>query len=327
MRALLLAVVLSVGWAASAAAHTAAELKAQLNLLSAWLPGDYDNNEQIVRQSGGGVAETKSTPFFRVHTVIKRVNMPDIGEHVFYLEEYRDNDPTKITRIRLYQFTVDEKEKAIRLHLLNPLKPEALIGAHKDLAKVEALKLSDMRVDRDLCDVFIKWEGAQFRGAMKPRTCNRPDKTLVDYTLIVGPKHHWVRNRARTAKGDVAWEFAPGAGDDFIEQTKARWFACHVEHNADGDMRNTKHITDVALHDQGGEAEIAWPDGRTLVFVIHDRAFTSPPDREFPLFRIHDKKNMAVPIAYAYTVDESERFGLNLGWFYIRCQVKQESAT
>ncbi|MBL8631466.1 MAG: chromophore lyase CpcT/CpeT [Rhodospirillaceae bacterium] len=320
---ILFAALISLAFAAPAHAHTKADFDAQLKLLSEWLPGDYDNNEQIVRQSGGGLAVTKTTPFFRVHTIIKRVAMPEIGEHVFYLEEYRDNDPAKITRIRLYKFTVDIEAQAIRLHLLNPLKPEVLVGAHSDLAKVEALKLADMRADRDLCDVFIRWEGNQFRGAMKPKSCDRPDKTTVDYTLTIGPKHHWTRNRARDAKNNVVWEFAPGAGEDFVEGTKARWFSCGIQESADGDMTKTKPYKTITLHDQGGEAAVPWPDGRTLVFVIHDRAFTSPPDREFPLFRIHDQKNMTVPIAYAYAVDEAERFGLNLGWFYIRCQVQK----
>lgn len=319
-----IALLLVLGFTGAAQAHSKADFAAQMKLLTEWLPGDYDNHEQIVRQSGGGLSQPTDKPFFRVHTIIKRVNMPAIGENVFYLEEYRDNDPTKITRIRLYKFTVDLDVQAIRLHLLNPLKPETLIGAHNDIAKVEALTMADMRADRDLCDVYIRWEGNQFRGSMKPNSCNRPDKSIVDYTLTLGPKHHWVRNRALSAKtNDVVWEFAPGSGEDFIEQTKARWFACGIEHNADGDMTKTKPYKSIDIHDQGGEAEIAWPDGRTLVFVIHDRAFSSPPDREFPLFRIHDKKNMTVPIAYAYTVDEAERFGLNLGWFYIRCQVKK----
>lgn len=324
LRTLVFTMLVTLGFSAPVLAHTKSDFDAQLKLLTEWLPGDYDNNEQIVRQSGGGLAQPTTKPFFRVHTIIRRVNMPEIGDHVFYLEEYRDNDPTKFTRIRLYKFTVDLEAQAIRLHLVNPLKPESLVGAHKDLAKVEALKLSDMRVDRDLCDVLIRWEGNQFRGSMKPKSCDRPDKLWVDYTLTIGPKHHWVRNRARAPQTDaVAWEFAPGAGDDFIEGTKARWFACGVQENPDGDMTKTKPYKDIEIHDQGGEADIPWPDGRTLTFVIHDRAFSSPPDREFPLFRIHDKKNMTVPIAYAYTVDESERFGLNLGWFYIRCQVKK----
>ena len=97
------------------------------------------------------------------------------------------------------------------------------MGAHKDIAKVEALKLTDMRVDRDLCDVFIRRAGEEFRGAMKERSCDRPDKTWVDYALIIAPGKHWVRNRARSPEtNQIAWEFVPGTGEGFIEQFKTR---------------------------------------------------------------------------------------------------------
>ncbi len=193
-------------------AQTKPELQAQLTQLMQMLPGDYDNAAQLKRQGS-------DKPFYPVRTMIRPVAMPEIGAHVLYLEEYRDNDPAKITRIRLYKFTVDDG--AIRLHLVNPLKPDALVGAHKDTSKIEAMKLSDMRVDRDLCDVFIRKQGQEFHGAMKEHSCDRPDKTWVDYQLIVGPGKHWVRNRARLPDTNtVAWEFVPGAGEGFIEQSK-----------------------------------------------------------------------------------------------------------
>ena len=208
------AAALCMLWASGANAQTKLDLDTQLAQLMQMLPGEYDNAVQIKRQGG-------EKPFFPVRTIIKPVRMPEVGEHVLYLEEYRDNDPAKLTRIRLYKFTMEPDAKAIRLHLVNPLKPEALVGAHKDLARVQALKLADLRVDRDVCDVFIRKDGAEFRGAMKERSCNRPDQTVVDYTLIVGPAKHWVRNRARSMEtGAVAWEFVPGAGENFIEQFK-----------------------------------------------------------------------------------------------------------
>jgi hypothetical protein len=114
---------------------------------------------------------------------------------------------------------------------------------------------------------------------------------------------------------------APGSNHEWFQQTRARWFRCVVNHSATGDMTKTTRLTEVQLHDQGGEADIAWPDGRTLTFVIHTRAFTAPTDREFPLFRIHEKGN-PVPIAYAYASDGADRFGLNLGWFYTLCRVR-----
>lgn len=206
MRALALVLVFML-----AASAQAADLNAQVREIMAMLPGVYDNAAQV--QVG--------KPFYPVRTIIKPVKAPVFGEHVLYLEEYRDNDPTKLTRIRLYTFTADTTENAVRLHLVNPLKPEALQGAHADLAKVEALTTGDVRKDRNLCDVLIRKVGLEFRGAMKERTCDRPDKTWVDYTLVISPGKHWVRNRARSLETNaVAWEFVPGAGEGFIEQSK-----------------------------------------------------------------------------------------------------------
>jgi hypothetical protein len=207
-------VILCFAWAIPAAAQTPVELKAQIGEIMAMFPGTYDNAAQMQRQGG-------DKPFYPIRTILKRVTMPEIGENVLYLEEYRDNDPSKQTRVRLYKFTVEESQKAIRLHLVNPLKPETLIGAHANLAKVEALTMADMRKDRDLCDVFLRKAGSEFRGTMKERSCDRPDKTWVDYTLVIAPGKHLVLNRARSLEtNEVAWEFVPGAGEKFIEQSR-----------------------------------------------------------------------------------------------------------
>ena len=117
---------------------------------------------------------------------------------------------------------------------------------------------------------------------------------------------------------------AAGSNYAFLELTKARWFSCTVNYNLDGDMTKTEFLTAIRLHDQGGEAPIAYPDGRDLTFIIHTRAFSSPPERTYPLFRIHETGNH-VPIAYAYAVDDAERFGLNLGWFYTLCRVETDA--
>ena len=76
---------------------------------------------------------------------------------------------------------------------------------------------------------------------------------------------------------------------------------------------------------QGGSADIDWPDGRTLEFQLHTREFASPSERVFPLFRVHEKGNH-VPIAYAWAVDDDDRFGINLGWFYALCREKEHGA-
>jgi hypothetical protein len=302
-----------------AAAQTRADLDTQLKLLLSWLPGDYDNNEQIVRQSGGGLSPTVNGPVGRVHSLFRAVAAPQFGEHVVYLEEYRNNDPAQVVRIRLYTFAVDEAQGAIRMKLLNPRDQKTLVGADGDIGRIARMTLADVTPDRDVCIVWLRWVGGQFDGNMTPRACDR-GKEYVDYRVAIGPRYHWVKARMRSLKDDrIVSQALPG--ETWLEQTKARWFTCTVNHNPDGDMTKTRYLTTVRLHDQGGEADIPWPDGRTLTFVIHTRAFTSPAPREFPLFRIHEK-GKSVPIAYAYAADNAERFGLNLGWYYTLCYVQ-----
>lgn len=273
------------------AAHGEYDLRAQLVRLMEWWPGQYDNHEQIVRQSGGGLSPLKDTPFHRVHSRYERVTGSRLGEHVISVVDYRDDDPARVLRARTYVIAVDKVAGALRLSQFTA----------GDTGSGELVPLGAG------CDLLLHFVGAQFEANLPPKSC-RVAGEPVEYGLVVGRRYTWFRER-------------PGAA--WFEQTRARPFTCMVQESADGDMRKTRFLKTIRLHDQGGQADIAWPDGRTLTFTIHARAFTSPPDREYPLFRIHEK-GKDVPIAYAYAVDDTGRFGLNLGWFYIRCYAEGE---
>ena len=293
---LAVALGIALGLAAAAAppisaAHSEYDLRAQLELLMKWWPGEYDNHEQIVRQSGGGLSPPTNKPFYRVHSRYEQVTGSSLGEHVISVVDYLDDDPAKPLRTRTYVLSVDAAAGALRLTQFMP----------KAAAATELVPLGA------LCDLSLHFVGAQFEGSLPSGTCKLGGQPL-EYGLVVGPRYTWFREQP---------------GNAWFEQTKARRFTCVVHENADGDMRKTRYLKTIHLHDQGGEADILWPDGRTLTFTIHSRAFSSPPDREFPLFRIHEK-GKDVPIAYAYAVDDAARFGLNLGWFYTRCYAEGE---
>jgi hypothetical protein len=268
------------------ATHSEYDVKAQLQMLMDWWPGEYDNHEQIVRQSGGGLSSLTEQPFYRVHTRYERVERPQLGTHVISRVDYRDDDPARVLRSSTYVLSVDKDAGAVRVQQYRPRAP----GSEESVALGAG------------CDLLLYFVGGQFEARLPAKSCGaagEPD----EYGIVVGPRYVWFRERP-----SPAW----------FQQTRARRFTCMVFESADGDMRKTRFLKTIRLHDQGGEADIAWPDGRTLTFTIHSRAFTSPPDREFPLFRIHEK-GKTVPIAYAYAVDDAPRFGLNLGWFYVRC--------
>ena len=267
------------------------DLRAQVELLMKWLPGEYDNHEQIVRQSGGGLSPLTDQPFRRVHSRYEPVRESSLGPNVISVVDYLNDDPAKPIRTRTYVVSTDKTAGSLRLAQWMP----------KDARSNELESLGPA------CDLTLRFVGGQFEGGVSEKSCG-PKGRPGEYGLVVGPRYVWFRERP---------------GHEWFEQSRARRVTCVVHEAADGDMRKTRFLKTIRLHDQGGQADIAWPDGRMLTFTIHNRAFSSPPDREYPLFRIHEK-GKDVPIAYAYGVDNTARFGLNLGWFYARCYAEGE---
>jgi len=302
------------------------DLGAALRVLMEWWPGQYDNHEQIVRQSGGGISPLTDSPFHRVHSEVRAIAAPALGPNVLAITRFAANDPARIERREIALPVVDSAANAIRVKRF-ALADWARLA---DPALAATLKPADLTPLGDGCDLLLRFAGEQFGGALAADTCPsggaeakaRPAPRMA-YEVIVAKDHMWERAEARNAAGgksggQLAWEMAPGSGYDWFQQTRARPYTCNVFASPGGEMAKSAYLQTIHLHDQGGEAEIAWPDGRTLVFTIHTRAFTATPERAYPLFRIHEKGN-PVPIAYAYAVDRNSRFGLNLGWFYIRC--------
>ena len=291
-----------------------------------WWTGEYDNNEQIVRQSGGGLSEPTFTPHFRIHSHYRRVDMPDFGKYVVYVEEYRNNDPANLYRIRLMTLEVNSQANGIRVTLHTPDDPQSLIGGHQDLGRITKTRRDDWRTFSEGCTVLLRFEGNQFAGGMRSRACriaaNRTGEErdgYFDYRLIIGPGYYWFADRIRRLADDaVSWELAPGS-PDFFQLDPVTWFSCRVNFNLEGDMTATEPLVLVQLHDQGGVARIEYPGGRDLSLVLHNRAFSTPTENRFRILRLHEDDN-PVPLAYGYTIVPAERFGLNLGWFYTLCE-------
>lgn len=327
LRKLLLCVfyfVVTPSWA-----YSEAELKLQLEELAGWWAGEYDNNEQIVRQSGGGLSEPVFEPHFRIHSHIVPVELPSLGDHVFYIEEYKNNDPSNLYRIRLMSLRVSAEDNGIVGTLYAPPDASALVGTHRKADEITEKQAAQWRKFSGGCELVIEFQNGRYVGGMRDKAC-RVETTrgsgnkdgYFHYEFSVGPENFWFRDAIRRLDDDsVTWQMA-GDSADFFMADKVQWFACDVNYNAAGDMTATERLETVELHDQGGVAEIAYPDRTGLKLILHNREFRAGATDRFRILRLHEGNN-PVPIAYGYAIVPAERFGFNLGWFYTLCRAKQ----
>ena len=68
-------------------------------LMMSWLPGIYDNQEQVYFEDEQEVADTLR--HVRVHTVLTPVDLPRLGAHVFYLQQHINDDPAPVSYTHL----------------------------------------------------------------------------------------------------------------------------------------------------------------------------------------------------------------------------------
>lgn len=159
-------------------------------------PGTYTNEAQLASADGSAEA-------FALTTIVKPLSNPALGETLYYLEEYKDNDPTAVTRIRIYSFMTEES--GVRLLLLNPTDVEALHGAHADLSRAEQLTPEDIHLDRDGCMLDITRYNDTLVARMESRACDVLE-TWVDYELILDQTGTWTCYARRLQSDDsLTW--------------------------------------------------------------------------------------------------------------------------
>ena len=164
--------------------------------IARWFPGIYTNAVQLANHDGLGEA-------FALTTIVRPLSNPSLGETLYYLEEFRDNDPNALTRIRIYSFTTESS--GVRLRLLNPTDIAALKGSHADLSRVEQLTMQDIAIDREVCMLDVTRHDDTLVARMRYRACDIGD-IYNDYELIIDRSGSWTCYARRFLSDDsLAW--------------------------------------------------------------------------------------------------------------------------
>lgn len=293
-------------------------LDKDLMVLMAWFPGEYDNQEQVYFEDELDVPEDLRHE--RTHHIFHRVDLPNFGENVIYVQQYTDDNPDNIYRQRIYVFKPDYQEQAVRLVIHNPKDPKALVDAHLDPTKLEGLSPDDTRVLPG-CEVYWRRQSNQFIGYMKKDACTfeskRSGKTIViNDDLVLTETELWISDRANDADGNYVFGHKQGVPH---KNRKARAFSCWVAVKRQ-DAEGWYFERGLKLHDQGGRFWLTTDEDKPQNIGLKMRNVVWPYGTNQPSLVLYAyREDPDKSVSYAWSEPTSKRVGLNLRWMQASC--------
>ena len=283
-----------------------------------WFPGVYDNQEQVYFEESLGVPEDERHE--RIHHTFAPVELPEFGDHVYYVQQYLNDDPAQIYRQRIYAFTADYAENAIRLAIYTPADVDALVDAHLDQSKLDGVTPANS-LNRPGCDVFWRKQANQFIGYMKKGACSfvsqrSGKRIIIDDDLLLTEEELWISDRAEDEDGNYV--FGNKAGIPH-KNRKARRFECWMAVlKRDGE---TWSFDDkLEIWDQGGTIWITTDEDEPQNVGIKMRNVVWPTGtsrNSLVLYAYREDRERAE--SYVWGEPTAERLAMNLRWMQASC--------
>jgi len=309
------AAVLAVAAVTAAAVRAETPLDKDFRLLMEMFPGRYDNNNQVMFAEAAGVPEDSRHE--RVHHLFLPVDLPAFGEHVLFVQQYMNNDPENVYRVRLYSFAPDYEEGAIRLSIWRPRDQDAVVDAYLDPDRLAGL-VPESFVNVPGCDVFWVREAEHFRGYMHDGACvieSRRDgrRIVIDDDLVLTRDEIWISDRAEYEDGSYA--FGNRAGIPH-KNKRVRPFSCWVA-VAREQGEDWYFASELALHDQGGVAEVVTDEPQPRTFYVRMTRPVWPTGNNQPSTVVYlhgrdDDGEMTDSLGYGWADYDAGRVGVNL---------------
>ena len=273
-----------------------------LILLTDWFEGDFDNEEQIWFQNLQGDALPAEDRHQRIHTIHRRVDLPQFGNNVFYIEEYLDNDPKNIFRQRIVIFSTDGQTRQIRMSSPAIKDGEKYHGAQQDPSVLASLTQEDL-IFFEGCDVFWKRRASQFEGQIPLKSCVYGEGEKRRYSLHklwLSPDKFWRVDASLLMSDDSLFVGHPE--DKPHEMRRALPFTCSIHFFAD-DQFDGQVVEGLSLHSQGGTASaVRKSDGREFEVLMREKEYPYYETRpDFIYFSLREKGEQR---SIAFTVND-----------------------
>ena len=245
---------------------------------------------------------------------VRRVQLPWLGTHVLYVEEYPFDAPFELRRRVLYAIERNT-DGGLRVRQFTR-RPEAAQGAALQPDDVESIPG---------CDIFLRREGGQFRGGTRGRECGEPRagaRHWLDYRVVIGEGLFWYRTRTLRPRGSDEELVEEVAGFPHVDLEEARLFSCGISWAPAGkakDKAARRALESVDLHDRGGRARFRTPDGRELTLELHGRDWPLSEGRESLVLILSDGRSDGEALASSWTSLGAANVGIDIGWLAVDC--------
>ncbi len=307
--ALALALVLAPIFAGAQPSATApSDVRAAL--MDAW-SGEYDLTEEILVAGDDRDTRIGASPAERIQYVVRPAQVPWLGTHVLYAEEFPYDEPTRVRR-----------QVLLVLEVASPLEGDVRVRQFtlKSGPQHDPPRSRDDVESLEGCDLWLIRSGNQFRGGTRGAGCTVArgvTARYVDYQMVVGESLFWYRRRIVESETDELLEEV--AGYRHFDIAEARLFSCRVRWSPDGTRRAQREVDSLDVHDQGGRTRFKLPDGRQLEIELHGRDWPSESRRQSLVLILNAVPVTAEPLASSWTALDSATIGVDLGWVAIDC--------
>lgn len=263
-------------------------------IMKIW-PGEYDNQEQISYDTNAALGDTIKTR--RVHALVSRIDVPDLGSHVILVQEQYFSGEAPSHQQWLYALSADDESKAVRA------KPYALSG---DLITRRTLNALNVRNAKPVkgCDLLLKRNVEALEGAHATDTCN--DASLSGKRMSISKDMFGVQ----LASSDKSLR----------HMERARWFACMIDvpKNIPNRSNHTQHY--MTIHDQGGQYDFTHPDGREMTLLMRN-TWSYGMHRETFFIGVFEGGVDGKLLVYSWGQPGADRIGMNPGYIRIQCDL------
>lgn len=308
VRVLLITALCAVSFASTAEERRYSLLEREIEYMMEIWPGDYDNREQVQFDFNDGRRSPEEGAHARVHSQVRRVDLPAFGEYLLYIEDYRHNDPGNVFRQRLYELSADESEKVVRVRQHTFRDGQQWRGAHDDPQTLATLTSGDTTTLPG-CDLLVKRDVDALVGGTDPETCTS------GYELRLTESGYWFRD-AYPAGRDAD----PMTPVSWHQLERARWFRCMIDFPQEDGGAPNNTVDYVRIHDQGGTYPFMYRDGREMVFTVRN-TWSYGMQRETLVIVVQETDESGPTLVYGWGEPGSDRLGVNPGWIRLQCDL------